>query len=168
MSNILDVNKVCSALEISTSKQSIVALVSDLIDASIEIAQNYCGRKFIKDTYKERFIGVGLDYVITQNYPILEVLQAPSAVEFFDKNEIVFASKITKGQVFYVEYEAGFDVLPKDLELAIIELVGWRYKSLGHLDVTTNRDKEGSTVSYVRSDLPENVKSIFEKYRKKY
>lgn len=166
--SMIDVNKVCSMLIISTTKAETVSLVEGLIAAAIEIAQSYCDRKFSKEIHRERFVGNNFDYVITANYPITQVISSPSPVVYFDKNEVVFASKISKGQAFILEYEAGFDELPADLELAIIELVGWRFKSLSHLDVTSNRDEKGSTVTYVRSELPQNVKMIFDKYRKKY
>lgn len=167
MSNLIDVNKVCAMLDISTSKPEIVAIVNSLITASIEIAQSYCERKFLKQVYRERFIGNNNNYVITQNYPILNVIQAPCSVEFIDNREIVFSKELSKGVSYIVEYEAGFDELPKDLELTIVEIVGWRYKSLKHLDVTSINDK-GATVSYVRTELPENVKLVLEKYRKKF
>lgn len=167
MSNPIDVNKVCSLLDISTSKAEVVANVELLIDSSIEIAQSYCDRKFLKATYRERFIGNNNNYVITQNYPVLNVIKAPYPIEFIEDREIVFNKELSKGVAYIVEYEAGFDELPKDLELTIIEIVGWRYKSLKHLDVTSINDK-GATVSYVRTELPENVKLILEKYRKKF
>ena len=163
----IDVNKVCSILDISTSKTEAVANVEFLIASSIELAESYCIRSFSLKTYKEKFIGNRNDYVITKNYPVVEVLTPPITVIFIDKNEISFSKKLNNG-VYIIEYRAGYEVFPEDLEQAIIELVGWRYKRIEHLDISVNRAENGSTVSYITDEIPLSVKFIFDRYKRRY
>lgn len=164
----LDVIKVCEILDIKTTKEETLNRVGLLVSASIAMSEKFCGRKFFKETHTELFIGNNNSYVITQNYPILNVISSPLPVFFIRNNEINFSKDLFKGSKNLITYESGYEELPKDLELAIIEIVGWKYKLLEHLDVKSNRAEDGSTVSYLVDDLPANVKMILNNYKKKY
>lgn len=164
----IDVSKVMRVLDISDGKESIVKQVTDLITSSITLIENYCNRKFSLETHTEKFIGNKNDYVITKNFPVIEVLNSPIPVIFIDRNEISFSRELTKGVTYLIQYRAGYEVFPADLEQAVIELVGWRYKRMEHIDVSSVRTENGSTTSYITDEIPFSVKFVLDRYTKSY
>jgi uncharacterized phiE125 gp8 family phage protein len=64
-----------------------------------------------------------------------------------------------------LNYTAGYEVIPFDLEQACIELISWRYNERQHIGVSA-KSLEGASVTYSVQDLPPDVKTVLDRYRR--
>lgn len=62
-----------------------------------------------------------------------------------------------------IQYTAGFAVVPGDIQQAVIEMVGLKYKDRLHLGKSTE-SMSGMAVSYLPSLIPQSVKDVVDSY----
>lgn len=55
--------------------------------------------------------------------------------------------------------------VPFDLEQACIELISWRYEERQHIG-QSSKSLQGANVTYSVQDLPPDVKTILDRYRR--
>jgi hypothetical protein len=59
----------------------------------------------------------------------------------------------------------GDAIFPFDLEQACIELISWRYNERQHIG-QSGKSLEGANVTYSVQDLPPDVKTVLDRYRR--
>lgn len=161
------------------------------IDAIIprvsELVKSICNRTFVDftgDAKTEYFEGGGSTYNL-EEYPVLSVSSVEysadygntyeSLTEFVDyvwnKKDDSIRSLNPNGfyyspNAYRITYTAGYEVLPADLKLAVLDLVTYYMKN--DMAVHSNRAQGSNTVQieYVTStNLPAHIKRVLDIYR---
>ena len=175
MSKLTTVENVKLYLNITDNQED------DIIDLLIEDAssffETYTNRKILTDTYVDIFKGRNYFHIL-KNAPIQEILSVKilnqeikpqnraSFTEgyFFDKNKIVLYgykfSNVDLGNE--IIYKSGFDIVPKDIETAVIILTALRYKEKDRLGVKNK--KINNEIVYFDLGIPEKVKLIMDQW----
>lgn len=161
-------------------------LLKRLINAATELIESETGRRFKKTDHEgELHDGEGQDLALT-NYPILDsddsetdpvishVYDSRGNSDVIDEDTYRYNKKI--GNVFRssgwpegsdnisVDYTAGYETIPSDLEQACIELVSLTYnrrKSLGIKD-----ESDGAySISYADAQKSPQTQTVIELYK---
>lgn len=149
-------------------------LLTRLITACTHFIETYCGRSLMAKDHQEVFSGRSLGYHMCKNGPVISATAKGDGKDLAIGLSNGFMVTLDKGasfpQGFYnciLTYRAGYEVPPPDLEQACLELVGIKYKTIEHLDVS-QKSMQGETVSYIVKDMPDYVKVILKPYRKMF
>ena len=70
-----------------------------------------------------------------------------------------------RAQCIQMQYTAGYASVPPDVEQAAIELVALRYRARPRSGEVAKHLGDGATVTYDKSDIPANVKTMLQPYR---
>lgn len=167
------------------------ALLQRLITAISTAIQSYLNRTIASTQYTEAYSGSGSDTLAIANYPIQSVQSlviakatiAASADGFlpgyiFDDRFLYLI-----GQSFYqgglapgvfpkwppkgvqITYTAGYATTPADLEQAVIEAIGLRFKERDRIGVQS-KSLATETISYVLNALSQTGMAVVNNYRK--
>jgi hypothetical protein len=85
------------------------------------------------------------------------------------RNSILLIDTIGKcrgGASIVVEYSAGYETVPADIEQAVIEWVGYRYTSRNFIGQSAHHTAQGESVTYQNVDAPETTKAVIERYKR--
>ena len=158
-------------------------LLTDLLARLQEAAESYLDRKIESATYTEQKDGDGTDKLVTHQWPIISVtslhddtdrnftaaflIAAADYVLYKDRGLIrldglTFASGIQNVKIVYV---AGYATVPTDLVQALIELVADRFRQKENQGLES-LSIGAYSVSFSGEDLPDEVKGIFDSYRR--
>ena len=174
-------------LRINVSKED--DIIDQIILQQSEIIKQYCDRKFIQETFTQYYDGKGRGELFLRDYPIISVTTLNSdssrayAVEdninisddvLVDKsagilqlwnNESAFASGHASVKVVY---DAGYAVIPRDIQEACLLLVQHVYKRF-YQDQKIGVSSESigdRTTSFETSGIPSKVRVILDRYKK--
>jgi hypothetical protein len=64
-----------------------------------------------------------------------------------------------------LSYVAGYDEVPADIALAVLEAVGLAFKRREHVDVSS-KSLAGETITYITADMPPSARKVLDNYRK--
>ncbi len=155
-------------------------LLERIIKAASAFIENWLGREILAHNVIEYRDGNGKDEIIFGELPVLEVTR----VSVFDR--VIPASPdfqqfgyrfadwwlVLQGEFFHrgrrnvqIDYRAGYEVVPDDIEQAVIDLVSLRYKERDRFGVRS-KTLAGETISYIVSDLSPSAKSVLTQYKK--
>jgi hypothetical protein len=155
-------------------------LLTRLVTAASQFIQTWLGRQISLQTYTEQRDGTGGRLLAFANVPVTAVtslvidgVPIPQAPDTQSPGFVFSASmlylqgyRLTRGfQNVAVVYTAGFASTPSEIEQACIELVALRYKErdrIGHV----SKSVSGETVSFVQKDMPPDVETVLEQYRR--
>jgi uncharacterized phiE125 gp8 family phage protein len=155
-------------------------LLGRLITAHSAVITNYLGRQILANAYSEIRDGNNGRVLVLANTPIIsitslyvydrQISQSLSYIQpgyTFDNTTIyLHGTYFTKGQQnVAVCYTAGYTTTPADIEQAVIELVATRYKERERIGLHS-KGLAGETITYLVRDLPDDVKTILNPYRK--
>lgn len=161
------------------------AWLSQAITAASRFAMNYCSRNFLSQSYNKTFNGTGGMWMVLGQEPITAVASvvidgvtmpqnvAPSQVGWvFDDTAVYFKGgcyRFERGvQNVTIAFTAGWadvSAVPEDLQQAIAELVGLKYKRRDNLDVAS-KGLAGETISFIITDMNRFTKTTFNLYTK--
>lgn len=157
-------------------------LLQSLIDAASALVVNFVNRDLVTTTYSEIYDGKGQRRLILRNYPIqtvesllvdgVNVIAAPNQLAggyVFNTTSVAFRGFGTFScgiQNVLVGYTAGYDTVPDDIKWAVIELVGYKYKSRDRIGVVSHSNQNLTTDTYMVSDMPASVRSALNPYRR--
>jgi hypothetical protein len=146
---LVSVDDAKAALGIDPADTSHDAQLAQQIDAVSMAVNNYCDRVFVVQTYQDQLrnaCGRWGEPLVTRQYPIvvddgvvLDVTQdgtvlAPSAFEVFPEAGALYrldAGATAAGAALLVDYTAGFDPIPADVQGATLEWLTARWHSVG-------------------------------------
>lgn len=136
------------------------AIIDSLIPKVSELVKSYCGRKFvdyISESKTEYFSGGSSKYYFKE-YPVVRVISFETSENYgqdytdmqeyidyaFDEEDQTLQSLSSSGFTkkingYKVSYFAGYEVLPEDLKLAVLDLMVFYMKSdaISHMQKTT-------------------------------
>ncbi len=156
------------------------ALLTRLVTAASQFIQTWLGRQTAVQTYTEVRDGTGGRLLAFANVPVtavaslvidgMPILPAADALSpgFLFSGSMLYLQgyRFTRGvQNVAVVYTAGFAATPPEIEQACIELVALRYKErdrIGHV----SKSVSGETVSFLQKDMPPDVQTVLEQYRR--
>lgn len=165
-----------------TSNAKDTLLESLIKSCSAEIS-NAVNRNLEQASYTEIIDGNGRNRVTLKNWPISVVLSVNVHGKLFDVLEPAdFTSTgvkvsgrclVCQNVVFekglanvIVEYVAGYDPVPEDLDQACVELVTHRFKNeRGDKQGVSSKSLAGETISFSHKALPESVRSVLNDYK---
>lgn len=156
------------------------ALLSQLLTAASAFIQSKMNRSIMTANYTETRDGLGSDALMLANYPISAVsslvingqavLPSPGfgqAGYLFNDTQIILATAVfSQGRRnVTVSYTAGFTICPLDVEEAVIELVGFKYREkerIGHV----SKSIQGETIAFITKDMPDSILSVVNSYKR--
>jgi hypothetical protein len=146
------VAKVKTYLGISVSTDD--TLLERLINFATDFIEEYCQRRFFKTIYEEIYDGDGFDGVLYLNqYPVTEIIkieqndgttdnpnwtrlnEGEDYEKYLNEGKIYFYNQVKGKRNYKITYEAGYTIIPHDLEGLCQRLVGRLYEkrqSEGH------------------------------------
>lgn len=155
-------------------------LLQQIITSTSEMFNRHCNRNLLEKEYTETFDGNGKTLMILENYPINSVLSlsinganvAPytfgASQGYIAKNHLltVYGTAFVRGfQNVSINYMAGFQTPPYDLQQACLEVVALRYKErdrVGHI----SKQLGDETVSYLIKALTDNAQQTLKSYKR--
>jgi len=174
------------------------AEITALIPRVSQFVKNYCGRTFVDyvDTDKVEYFNGGTNKFILAEGPVISVSSVGYSTDFGQNytnlteyvdwvlddgairslNTTGITSLITVNQAFRevirgyrVTYRAGYDDVPPDVALAIMDMVTYYRKS----DMSVHSNKAPGTnnvqIEYISTtNLPAHIKRILDMYRSDY
>lgn len=161
--------------------------LEQLINTSSQNIENYCGRIFITATYTEYIDGRATENIAVQNYPITAItslgqwdFQSQAVVWTLTENTD-YSAKYDSGIIYKystwdapilhkawkIVYTAGYTTtnLPDDLKQCCIDLCKIIYNKRnkeGYVSETSG----GLTLNLTTADIPANIKSMLNYYKK--
>lgn len=159
--------------------------IKNLIPKVSQLAKSYCRRSFVdyvNDAKTEVFDG-GL-YLLLGEYPILSVSSVEASVdygktytplvEFTDytisnADQVILPITLPSFTIipngYKVTYTAGYEVIPEDLKLAVMDLVTYYLRN--DMAVKSQRDSGSNTVQieYItKNTLPSHIARVLDLY----
>lgn len=180
MSNLTSLDNIKRYLRISSEVTSDDALLNSLNSSYSKYVQSIINRNILSATYTENFNGFGGNMYFPPNYPITAVSSLT-----IDGANIPLSTNGSAGYLFthsfiglkggYVftpgivnvtlTYTAGYEQTPEDLEQAVIELIGLRYREMERIGLKS-KVLAGEQVNYMVDALPDSVKLLLKNYKR--
>jgi Ubiquitin-activating enzyme E1 FCCH domain len=157
-------------------------LLTRMIAGASGTIRNYLNRQISTGDFTEKFTRIQGQKLTPANFPITDITSltvngeaitaSPDGIQngfvFDDYAVYLLGSEFSfSGQWLNVvlEYSAGYDVVPDEIEAAAVYLVAYRYKDFEHMG-QRSKVLAGETVSFVVTDLPVQMKTDLDQYRK--
>ena len=161
------------SVEYDAKITSIITYVSSLI-------RTYCGRNLIIEAPIVEYYEGGASNLYTKEFPLVSVTSIGRSedygqtftplVEFTDyvisksKDQIFIITEdlVELPNKYKITYIGGYEVMPEDLKLAVLDLVDYYYRN----EATPKRMSNFVTIEYVKTtDFPPHIKRILDLYR---
>ena len=151
-----------------------------LVSAASAFIEQNLNRTFAVTQYSETRNGHGEQFVTFSDYPVTSVQSVvidgvviPPARDSlspgyrFDATRLVLQGyRFNRGRLnVQLAYTAGYPTIPYEIEQACIELVAAKYKGRDRIGVSS-KTINGEVISFTRSDLTEDLKSVLRAYQK--
>lgn len=158
--------------------------IDSLIPKVSELVKTYCRRRFTDwvDEVKVEYFKGGNASLILQEEPVLQVLSVEYSADYgqtwtalsqydewvLDGNEIV---NLTSGEWplqirgYQVQYYCGYETIPQDLKLAVMDLVTYYRQNDGAIHSTKAPGTNTVQIEYVSTtSLPAHIKRVLDFY----
>lgn len=180
MSDLTTLARVKEWLNIKPADTSQDSLLNRMITAASAFVESWLNRTFAITAYSELLDGTGGRRMGLGNYPILTVTKvqvgtqlyspapAPGQLGYtFDKNAITLnqACFVRDKNNVVIEYTAGYASVPADIEQAVIEMIGLRFKEKDRIGVSS-KTLAGETISFSQKDMSSSTKTLLTQYKK--
>jgi hypothetical protein len=156
---LVTIDQVKEVLDIDPADTSDDAALQQHIDAVSQAVNNWCDRVFAVQTYRDQLRQVTGNFgepLITRQYPITDTpplvvtqdggVVDPSMLEIFPETGGIYrldgslAPVAWAASLLVVDYTAGFETIPADVQSAALEWVTARWYQVGN-DPTTARER---------------------------
>lgn len=156
------------------------AVIGSLVTACSQFVQTWMNRRILAAQYDETRNGNGKYFMMTQEFPVTEVLSVNIGGRDIPKsNGLTEPGFFLNGRVIYlrhgmsfergignvtISYKAGYATCPDDLAQAVVETVAHRYRErdrIGHASKTLG----GETVAFTITDFPVQVRTLLNNYK---
>ncbi|MFP4066223.1 MAG: hypothetical protein ACLFS5_01860 [Spirochaetaceae bacterium] len=175
---LVDWDTVKEQLNLEDSEESKAELV---INAASETANDYAGRLLKADDYTHDFDGTGGRLLILRQYPVnaVDAVYVDSDRGFAASSEVTdFVVHANIGKIvrtsgvwprgiqnIRVEYNAGYDPVPSQLQLAVLEVIAYNWRRLVSQSVGVRTMSGDGVSTEFELTIPTNAQRIFESYR---
>lgn len=151
-----------------------------LISAASAFIESWLSRSLGTQSYREWRDGTGRELLVFGNGPVQSVqlvrvngkdippASSPTGYGYrFDRNVLLLQGELfARGRRnIELQYTAGYDTVPADLEQACLECVALRYRErerIGH----QSKSLAGETVSFFLGELSPTARAVLQQYRK--
>ena len=164
------------------------ALLGDLIDYASERIETHCGRRFASEAITEYADGSGTTELVLSRRPVTELtsVRVDADREFSEETALDLSEQIVlraeSGVVervdavfprgasnIRIEYTAGYETVPDDIELAAVKLAAaWYAHARAGADGVKRETLGGYSAEYARAALPADVEAILDPYRERH
>lgn len=165
------------------------AIIDNLIPKVSSLVKTICRRAFIdyvNDSKIEYFDG-GVRYFMPSEYPILNVSSLEYSIDY--GNTYTSLTEFTDYTIgnsdgsircigtgfplringYKLTYTAGYEVLPDDLKLAVLDLVTYYIKNDGAVHSNKTSSSSSVQIEYITTtNLPAHIKRILDQYADNY
>jgi hypothetical protein len=170
------------------------ALLTRLISAASQFVQTYMNRTIASAAYAEKYTGSNSDTLALANWPCtavtslviatVPIVASPDGLQtgyVFDDRFIYLIGNAYAAVGFpggapnrfpkwppkcvQINYTAGFASTPLDIEQAVLELVGLRYREKNRIGQVSEAIA-GATTAYFIGDMPKSTQTLLNNYRK--
>lgn len=158
-------------------------LMNRLIAGASTWFNNQVGLDIVATIYQQVNDGEGTRSVILKHFPITSVssvvvdgVTIPQRTSVTGSGWVLKANNVsltpdysfTDGlQNVVITYTAGYDVIPYDVEQAVIEMAAMRYRERTRIGVMSNT-VGGESVSYQTVTIPVSVQSVVDSYKRMF
>jgi hypothetical protein len=158
--------------------------VDFLIPKVSDLVKTYCRRTFIDyyDEAKTEYFDGGFKQLILKETPVVNVVSLGYSEDFgktyrpltkftdwIVRDDYVLSTsasgfpEVLNG--YKVTYFAGYDVVPSDLKLAVLDLVEYYSRNNGAVHSTRDLNPNTTQISYVAtSNFPAHIKRVLDQY----
>lgn len=119
-------------LDIEDNSKDII--IEDLINSASTFVEKYTCRKFNKQSYNESYEGSGTNKLVLKQYPIITLTDGADLTILHEEGILIKSGIWHKGKTYKIEYTAGFDIIPFDLQMLVKELVVKKFLILTNPD----------------------------------
>lgn len=162
--------------------------IDSLIPKVGELVKNYCRRRFVDyvDEAKVQVYNGGTQTLLLQEEPVIQVLSVEQSTDYgqtwtaltqyvdwvLDNNEIVsplldYWPKQLRG--YRVSYYCGYETVPQDLKLAVMDLVTYYRQNDGAIHSSKAPGTNTVQIEYVSTtNLPAHIKRVLDLYVSDY
>lgn len=164
-------------------------LINSLISKTSDFAKNYCKRSFV-DYVNEQKVEVfqgGTSYLL-QEFPVKSVLSLEYSQDYGNTYTelteyqdwvldstgalvLISGTKIfdSKPNSYRVTYYAGYDTVPGDLKLAVMDLITYYRRNDGAIHSTKAAGSNSVQIEYISTtSLPAHIKRVLDLYMNNY
>lgn len=158
--------------------------IAQYINTASDQIEKICNRVFVQQSYVERFTGMGINWLVTRQFPIISITNiwvdptyafaAPLASTTYQIIEAMFIVRLGEANFWpggaplstKAAYDAGYVTIPDGLQQGCIEFVRWLYLSQGDRRMgRTSKSKQGENLSF-EDVVPAQVLSLIEPYKR--
>ena len=154
------------------------ALLTRLVSSASLFVENWLNQPITASDYTVTFDGWGGNRKTVAARPLNSVsavtvngMTIPAAVGPTASGYIFTASQIVlRGYAFTAgigncsaTYNSGFVTTPKDVEQAVVELIGYRYKTRDRIGIS-GKSMAGENISFDAVDMSDSVRSVLRNY----
>ncbi len=167
------------------------ALLTRLITAASQFIQTWLGRQIAQQTYTETRDGNGGRKLVFANAPVSAVTSLtidgiaippapnPTTAGYVFSPTMLYLQGTIPGpsrdiyafsrgfQNVVVNYSAGYPATPPETEQACIELAALRYRERDRVG-QVSKNLAGEVVSFSQKDMPADVQTVLEQYRRSF
>jgi hypothetical protein len=79
----------------------------------------------------------------------------------------LIGQSFTDGAAVQIDYSAGYETAPEDIEQAVIDWVVYRYKGRPNAGASRRRSSEGEDVDVEQVDAPPTTLAVIERYKRR-
>lgn len=156
------------------------ALLARLVSASSAYVETWLNRSILSATYSDTRDGNGRTRMMLPQAPVTAIssvtvdgVAVPAATTATMSGYVFTETSVgLRGYTFtsgmnnvVIQYTAGFDVVPTDVEQAVIELIGRRYKERDRIGLVS-KGLAGETITYTQKDMSDGIKTLLQSYRR--
>lgn len=155
--------------------------LQQVLDAASAFVEKYLGFPVLRHTVTEQRDGNGKAEMMLKEHYVLSFTSVTISGQDFPESPDYHQRgwrhadwwiMLQGGDVFTrgrrnitLVYEAGFDVVPADIEQAVIDLCALRYKEKDRIGVQS-KTLAAETISFMISDLSQSQRAVLNKYRR--
>jgi hypothetical protein len=178
MADLTTLPRVKEWLSVTTATND--ALLARLISAASDYIETYLSRNISLTAYQSYRDGTGGRRLMFRNYPVVSLVKlsidgqdippsvkgAPGYVFTETSVSLVGGYVFTQGASnVYLEYSAGYNPIPNEIEQACIDLVALRYRERDHVGITS-KSLAGESVAYSTREFSDAVGSTLVQYKR--
>lgn len=176
--DLTKLDAVATWLNVTSDAEKVI--LSQLITAYSTWIQSWLSRNIPEQDYSDSFDGTGSNRLLMPQWPITDVAsvavngvsipKASSVTEsgyrWSDTAIILNGYKFARGDAnVEITYTAGYSPIPADLARTCVDMVAIHYREKDRVGVAS-KSLAGETISYSLVDMPQQVKTILNQYRK--
>jgi|SRR5690554_2744048 len=157
-------------------------ILTKLITRASKFIKNHTDRELNKTVFKEAIDGDNSCELFVSEYPIISVenIKINNAIVYENgtakdgNNYYIYQDiGIIRRSIYWpkdfqnieVNYTAGYETIPEDLEQAVIELVAFKFMNKDFIGLGSHSLGD-ENLSFKRKDIPEEILSVIECYKK--